>query len=69
MSLHIAILFVRFRHTGCAKDHCPYGQVYANSTSSICVTKNKCKIPCKIEGVDRLFNDGDIVVEDSCHSW
>jgi len=26
-------------------------------------------MPCKIEGSDRLFNEGDIVNEDKCHSW
>lgn len=54
---------------GCAKAHCPFGQVYLNSTSDVCVSKSKCKIPCKIEGSDRIFNDGDIVFEDDCHSW
>lgn len=62
--------FTIYNILGCAKaNNCPYGQVYKNSTSDICVPKNKCKIPCKIEGIDRLFNDGDIVIEDSCHSW
>uniref|UniRef100_A0A481MQJ2 Hemolectin n=1 Tax=Nipponaphis monzeni TaxID=196483 RepID=A0A481MQJ2_9HEMI len=53
---------------GCSKDHCPPGQVYINSTSEVCISKHKCKIPCKIEGIDKVFNDGDVVVEDSCHS-
>lgn len=62
------ILLLSF--VGCAKhNNCPYGQVYKNSTSDICVPKNKCKIPCKIEGIERSFYDGDVVVEDSCHSW
>jgi len=26
-------------------------------------------MPCKIEGSDRLYYDGDIVFEDKCHSW
>ncbi|VVC41699.1 Hypothetical protein CINCED_3A025143 [Cinara cedri] len=59
----------KFCIEGCAKgNNCPYGQVYENSTSNVCVPKNKCKIPCKIEGIDRLFSDGDVVIEDSCHS-
>lgn len=59
----------RLKYIGCAKNHCPYGQVYINSTSELCVPVNKCKIPCKIEGIQTIFNDGDIVSEDSCHSW
>lgn len=58
----------KFCIEGCAKAHCPFGQVYLNSTSDVCVSKSKCKIPCKIEGSDRIFNDGDIVFEDDCHS-
>ncbi|XP_050428341.1 hemocytin-like [Adelges cooleyi] len=53
---------------GCIRPHCPQGQVYLNVSSKICVPINSCKIPCKVEGSDELFNEGDIVFEDKCHT-
>ncbi|XP_050525527.1 hemocytin [Daktulosphaira vitifoliae] len=52
---------------GCVRTHCPQGQVYSNYSSKLCVPINSCKIPCQIVGINEVYNEGDVILEDECH--
>lgn len=54
---------------GCErKKSCQTGQVYSNDTLEVCVLRKHCLPTCMEMPDGRVIREGDVIVEDECHS-